>query len=593
LRLACINSLLLGLLVLFISQNLLAIEQTERTSLSASWLLEKEHKTVKLKLLSLSAFVAKKPLKSLKSISLQGRIVFKPNSTNSKLFLTEENEVYKFEKRTRPNDFSVDRKILPTMAFDFVQSNNNIIPTNRYLTISKNRHWDYILGVGNIWQEQADLGFYRIAMPFALVEKNQNCVHNGVLSFLVNEDGHSSDFYYQISSETCIYFKADFWGTGSVSFQPKSVKIKTETIKRFQNEQQDNLSFEPIEKLKHLHPQLNLDKLALSSTINSSDMTRFGVIYQGVHYGSNCMTRAGDYPFCQQLVLPSYSTAKSLFSSLAMFTLAEQYPNIFDEKVVDWVQECSGKNWQNVTFSHLLNMSSGNYLSDGHSVDEGEEHSQIFFAASNHQEKITYSCQYFPHKKKPGQQFVYHSSDTYLLGSALNNFIKTKVTPDADVYNDILVAQLWSELSISEVMSATRRTTDNLQQPFTGYGLFLLADDMAKLSSFLVNQQKAKIKPKFRLNEKHLIATMKTISSATDMKTNYEFIHYQNGFWKQQITKLLHCTNDTWLPYMLGYGGISVVLASEELQYYYFSDSDQYIWRDAISELNKITPLCN
>jgi hypothetical protein len=43
---------------------------------------------------------------------------------------------------------------------------------------------------------------------------------------------------------------------------------------------------------------------------------------------------------------------------------------------------------------------------------------------------------------------------------------------------------------------------------------------------------------------------------------------------------------------MLGYGGISMVLASDELQYYYVSDSDQYIWRDAIQTLNSISPIC-
>ena len=585
-------------------QSVFAVDHVDRTLLTAKQLFSHQTAPTNLQPLPLAVFLPQGKVTSVTTNSFegayfQGRIDLTPNSKNSHLALTDVNDLYQFEKKTRPNDFSKDRKIIPTLSFDFVQSGDKIIPSMRRLTLSQNRHWDYILGVGNIWKEQSDQGFFRIAMPFALVEKNQNCVHNGVISFLLNKKGITkeiterinSDFYYQISSETCIYYKADFWGAGSVNYQPNHINSKAQIISRYQQTQQSTLPTKPLAVLKKKFPQLALEKVALSSKIKATDMSRYGVIYQGNHYISACTTRAGDYPFCQQLVLPSYSTAKSLFGGVAMMYLAKKFPDVFDENVADWVKECSGKQWQGVTFSHLLNMSTGNYSSSGHSSDEGAAHSQIFFGATTHQQKINYSCQHFSRKSAPGTKFVYHTSDTYLLGTALNAYIKAKLGDDVDVFDDVLAEKIWLPLSLSPTAYSTRRTKDSYGQAFTGYGLFFIADDIAKLLRF-ISDQNTHNNSSSTLNSEELALVLQKGSSTTAMKSNYDFIHYQNGFWRQNVSKLLNCSAETWLPYMLGYGGISIVLASSELQYYYFSDSDQYIWRDAIQTLNTISPIC-
>lgn len=573
-----------------------AVEPIERSLLSAEWLFNTQPNVNSKQPLPFIAFLPKGKATSFSENVFEGNIVLTPNSKSSNLVLTDENALYKFEKNTRPNDFSNNRKIIPTLNFDFVQSGDKIIPSIRRLTLSQNKHWDYILGVGKIWQEQTDQGFFRVAIPFALVEKNQNCVHNGVVSFLLNEEevgkGKASNFYYQISSETCIYFKADFWGAGSVSYQPKQVEAKAHIISQYQQTQQNALPVKPLATLKKKHPQLALSKIALTSSIKATDMSRYGFVYQGVHYISGCTTRAGNYPFCQQLVLPSYSTAKSLFGGMGMMYLAQEFPDIFNENVADWIKECSGKQWQGVTFSHLLDMSTGNYISSGDSSDEGAEHSQIFFGATTHQEKINYSCQHFSRKSEPGTTFVYHTSDTYLLGTALNAFIKAKLGSEVELFDHVLAEKIWSPLFLSATAYSTRRTNDNNAQAFTGYGLFLLADDIAKLLQFISEQATDKNSNTI-LNSHELTLTLQKGKSTTAMKTNYDFIQYQNGFWRQNVSKLLNCTTETWLPYMLGYGGISTVLANDELQYYYFSDSDQYIWSEAIQTLNTISPICN
>ncbi len=541
----------------------------------------------------MSVFTPTGKVKAIES-SLQGNLTFSPIKALSHLNLTDESEVHKFELRTRPQAFSVNRKFLPELSIDFVLSDQAIIPTKRHLQASEHPHWDYFVGVGEIWNEADDGDKARISLPFALVEKNQNCIHNGSISFLIDEKGKTSNFYYQISSETCLYYKVDMWGKGRVDYHAKPIANPNQIIENYRFTKQQNIKTKPLSDLKKQYPTIEIEKLALANTIKKKDMSSFGVILNGDHYVSGCMTRYGVYPFCSQMVLPSYSTAKSIFAGLAMFYLAKNDNDIFKQQVSDWVDECQGDNWQGVTFGHLLNMSTGNYQAIGHSVDEAAEHSQIFFKAKTHQQKINYSCQYFNQKSQPGTTFVYHTSDTYILGTALNNYLKAQSIKNeyqgtVDIFEQVFSDKLWPQLSLSAVAYSSRRTTDRKRQPFAGYGLFFTRDDIAKLISFLIKEQSGQSK---LLKPTPLLSALQRHPSTDDMTTQYDFIHYNKGFWKQNVTQLLSCKKTTWLPYMLGYGGIAIVLATSNIQYYYVSDSDQYIWREAIKELDKITPLC-
>lgn len=529
--------------------------------------------------------------------SFQGRFTLSPNVKFSNLVLTAETKVYQFEKRTRPDAFTDYRNTLPKIDFEFIQSNDQIVPVKRGLQLTEHPHWDYFIGIGKIWQEIDDEKLSRISLPFSLIEKNQNCVHNGVVSFLMNDKGKPSYFYYQISSETCLYYKVDMWGQGTVEFQASNLDNVETYIKAYNTEQRELILNQPLTALKKYRPTLDLSKVALSENIKKTDMTNFGVIFQGEHFSSQCYTRHGDYPFCSQLILPSYSTAKSIFAGLSMLHLAKEFPLIFDEKVQNWLPECHGEQWRGVTFGHLLNMSTGNYHSLGHSVDEAAEHSQHFFKADTHQEKVTYGCQQFQKKSPVGEKFVYHSSDSYLLGTALNAFINKGLNQDntfkqgplLDVFEEVFLKKLWPLLNLSSTAYSTRRTSDKTKQPFTGYGLFFTRADIVKLSQFMMKEQM--LTSNF-LHQEKLNETLYRNKAPADMHSNYPFIHYINGFWKRNVTALLECKKETWLPYMLGYGGISIVLASNNLQYYYFSDSDHYLWSDAIKELNKFSPLC-
>src|SRR6185436_6826249 len=82
--------------------------------------------------------------------------------------------------------------------------------------------WNYLVGPGRAWQETGDNGYTRAAFPVALVQRQVNCVHNGVMTFLF-DDTHVSRVQFQIAQETCLYLKFDVGGQLPARYVPGTV----------------------------------------------------------------------------------------------------------------------------------------------------------------------------------------------------------------------------------------------------------------------------------------------------------------------------------------------------------------------------------
>ena len=483
------------------------------------------------------------------------------------------------------------RHTIPDISFDWVQNEaGEVIPSIRHIVVSDNVYWDYILGVGEIWPKTSGQKARKVSMPLTLVEKNENCTHNGVLVFDSNVlEGHA---YFQISSETCAYFKADFWGQGDVTNTfLKSIDQKN-LITQYANEKKRRVKTKPISMITQQASDIQPKRLSLPSKILPNDMTAYGVLLGNVHYVSECQTRAGHYPFCDQMVLPSYSTAKSLFAAVSMFYLERQYGDVFSQPISKWIKQCSGDDWHDVTFSNLLDMSTGNYKSAKYSVDEASPKKLVFFNAKTNTQKLAFACRHFSRKSTHGKTFVYHTSDTYLLGAGLNAFLKSKLGNNADLFNDVLYDKIFKPLGLSQVSAQSRRTSDLKGQPYVGYGLFFTRDDLVRLSSFVSQQAQVDTKSQV-LAQKHLQAALQQNPDDRGLTTDYSFIRYQHGFWAKKVKNTVDCQKPHWLPFMSGYGGITVALLAKSSIYYYVSDSFEFDWSEAIPELEELNIICS
>lgn len=115
---------------------------------------------------------------------------------------------------------------LPAMSLQFVQNGSHLLPVNRGLQITGNASWNYIVSPGRVWSESGDSGKTRAAFPFALVERNANCVHNGVMTFLF-DGATNSQVRYQVTQETCEYFKFDMWGQVNATYNRTAIANAT------------------------------------------------------------------------------------------------------------------------------------------------------------------------------------------------------------------------------------------------------------------------------------------------------------------------------------------------------------------------------
>lgn len=540
-----------------------------------------------------------------------GRIRLQPEPDRARIHILSPPEDYQYSQNTLPATFGDSRHLLPEMQLDFrviaekpktEQSSDKaplsyrFVPLNRQLQETQHPTWDYILGVGKVVSLSAQSQQLQVALPFALVEKNQNCVHNGALLLDITPGKKLSSFYYQISSETCSYFQADFWGKGQVTLQHSELnpEIPVETTSpELVTQSQPPL---PLALLANQAKDIDITRLQLQHLIPEQALSALGVIYQGRHYAAPCMTRAGVYPFCEQLVLPSYSLAKSIFAGLLVMSLEQSYGDILSMPVTQWVAQCRTAanidKWQEVTVGHLLDMSTGNFQSRVHGVDEGGAHSAAFFSVASHEQKLRYACNQFPRQSTPGTEFVYHTSDTYLLGAVLQSWWQAKSgDADADVFSDVLVKRIFAAAQLSELAQKSRRTQGNTEQPFAGYGLFLLPSDFHKLAGF-IQQQWQNLGAATALLHSDVLSDTLQPQVHNTLATEFTNIRYNNSFWAYNLKPLLGCEQDNYVPYMMGYGGLALVFLRPDLQFYYVSDGHQYNWRDAAIELNKLADIC-
>jgi hypothetical protein len=142
------------------------------------------------------------------------------------------------------------------------------------------------------------------------------------------------------------------------------------------------------------------------------------------------------------------------------------------------------------------------------------------------------------------------------------------------------------------VLRETRRTRDLAAQPFTGWGLTLHRDDIARLGALLAAPGIPKIGGIEPFDERELRVALQRDPADRGLRAIDDSFRYARGFWAHDVSQYIGCTHPVWVPYMAGFGGINVLLLPNGTVYYYFSDGEAYRWAGAAAEANRIRPYC-
>jgi hypothetical protein len=485
---------------------------------------------------------------------------------------------------------STAKKSLPPFAFDFVQDGDALIPVQRGAVVGKHPDWEWLLEPGQVWQEAGDGGVTRASLPFALREVGANCLHNGVLTFVFGENGAISRVAYQISSETCSYFKFDAAGSAIAHVTPGAVANADAIRTAYRQEVAARLPVRPLSDLAATHPDISPTAFALAKPADGDLPTLYGIVVDGVNYVGGCETRSGPYPYCDVLDLPSYSTAKTVFAAVGLARLEKLWPGARTALIADYVPECTTSDWAGVTFEDALNMTTGVYGDPGFEVDENSEANNTFFDHDDHKGKIEFACTHYHRSATPGSVWVYRTTDTYILGTGMQAFARRHLGNDADLYRDIHTAQLWHPLHLSPAIDVTLRTYDAAQQPFAGYGLTYHRDDIARIAGFLSSGANLAGQP--MLDSGIVSRALQRDPAHRGLPAGIAHFNYVDGMWARDLAPALGCASPAWTPFMSGYGGISVVMLPYNVVYYYFGDSEVWDWSPAAKEIAKVKPVC-
>ncbi len=469
------------------------------------------------------------------------------------------------QARTLPRDFD----------YAFVQDNDVLVPIRRGPIPSTHDWWEFVLEPGKVWDGPGDHGYTRAAIPFSLVQKNANCTHNGVLMLLFDDKGAMSRAAMQVSSETCQYLQLDMWGWLQATYVPQSVAGAADAIAAHTRDVASRLPTKPLAMLSRDHPGFVPANLSIGA---ASANTRHGVLVDGVHYVSSCPTRHGDYPYCDVLDVPSFSVAKSAVAAVALMRMELLYPGTAKNAVSSAVPAtgCRTHAWRDITLSNLLDMDTGHYDSSVYMADEDAPKIVGLFQPTTYSYKLAFACEAYPRKQVPGQVWVYHTSDTYLLGVALETELRNKpARAQQEVFGDVLVPDIYRPLGLSPTALVTRRTYDAYAQPFFGWGLTLHADDIVKLARFL-GPDKGYINGSALLDQAMLDDAMQRNPKARGLQVaTLDQYRYQHGLWARNVQGELGCEQPAWVPFMSGFGGITVVMFPNGVIWYNVADDGQ------------------
>lgn len=479
---------------------------------------------------------------------------------------------------------------LPAFDVEFVQAGSELLPVRRESIAGDHPSWEWVLAPGRMRPDPLRSGVHRALVPFALQERNANCVHYGTLELRFRAGDAGSRATWRITAETCAYFSFDAQGESRLEFLPGPVRSADAVREERREELARRLPVRDMDRLAVDHGAADPGDFGSPDEVPPGSMTAYGVVVDGIHYAGGCHTRSGSHPSCDELPLPSYSLAKSLFAGLALMRLEARYRGAGTTTIAELVPECAAAGWVDVTIAHAIDMATGRYEFAVADADENAAIVSDLFVAEDHATRIRYACGHYPRREAPGRQFVYHTSDTYVAGTAMTALLQRREGAKRDLHRDLLVEDVFLPLGLSPVTRSTRRTRDPAAQPFTGWGLLFQRDDIARLASWIASSGGV-IDGRQVLDPGLLDAALQRRDAPNGLPAG-EGLRYRAGFWAYDVAGIIGCERPVWVPFMSGYGGIVVAMFPNGVIYYYFSDGNTWRWRRAVIGADRLRPLC-
>jgi CubicO group peptidase (beta-lactamase class C family) len=464
-----------------------------------------------------------------------------------------------------------DPKIFPAVKLAFFTINGDLVPVSqdviRYGSTKEGRsYWDVIVQPGRVWSEPGDGQWSRASFPFALVHSIEGETHNGLATFLYNEKD-TSNLRFQIVQQTAPYLVADYfkaWGQVPTWYEPGGID-GVEALKAAYAAELANRY--PIKSWDDLAAEVGADKLnGFESFLNKEVVLVSGLAFKGTLYLKDCTSAAGPMPYCDRMRFGVHSVTKSAASAVALLRLAQKYgPDVFDAKIKDYVEiTAPHQGWEDVTLGDALDMATGvgfGSVRRHSTIDDGylEGNYDAWYKAPSEEAKLIEGFKSPDLPWGPGDVARYRDQDIFLLGVAMDRFLKSKEGPAADIWS-MLVNEVYRPIGIAHApINRTIEAGDKPGQPMMAGGLYATLGDLAKIAQlYHARGQHNGVQILHAGKIVELLSGPKKRGLPTFYMNRFGMTLYFRSFWSVFFDSEEGCS--LYVPQMQGWGGNIVSL---------------------------------
>jgi len=468
--------------------------------------------------------------------------------------------------------------LFPSVKLAFFSDAGDLVPFTQDVIRggtdgARQSYWDIIVQPGREWSEPGDGEWSRAAFPFALVNSLEGETHNGIASFLYKA-GRVSNLRFQIVQQTSpFYVKQAFFAAGLVPATLLAVpprRVADPDIAALSKIYEQSLAGAVhIADWSTLASKVGADRLGgFDGRTPVRDIVLAGLDFGGTFYLEECLSAGGPLPWCDRARFGVWSATKALANETALLRLAQKFgPSVFEAKIADFVpQAAQHPGWEGVRFEDAIDMATGigagstkidpNDISDGYLTDTSYD---AWYSASSVQAKLKIMFDaggVYPWG--PGKVARYRDQDMFVLGVAMDKFLKSKEGPAADLWS-MLQHEVFEPIGIYYApTNRTLETDGSPGQPLMAYGYYPTIGDMVKIARLYQSGGKfGDVQILYAPRIASLLAGPEPHGLPTGEHFAFGEVRYTNAFW---VAPYRSGACEVYYPRMIGWGGNVVAL---------------------------------
>ncbi|NBU24741.1 MAG: hypothetical protein EBS39_03805 [Gammaproteobacteria bacterium] len=395
-----------------------------------------------------------------------------------------------------------DARLFPALSLQLFSDGGRLVPVQRGTMLGETpvatargarSYWTVIPQFGRVWREPGDGDWSRAALPLMLVNDTENHAHQGVVTFLYR-GGEVTALRLQFTQQTAPYLLHQhfvLWGRATAGFTAGGLPDLEAQRAAARRELAGRLPAKPWSELAKQFPAGTLD--GFGGPLRPKWQVLNALVYRGTLYHQDSSTPYGPYPYPLEMRFGVRSVMKSVAAPLALLRLAETYgPYVLDLRIGDHVPGLHPK-WSRVRFIDAADMSTGfggfgslkTRPNDPFSGYLEGEYDAWYTAGSTAAKLALINRHLKPYPWEPGTVMRYRDQDFFLLGLAIDGFLKSVRGPQADLWQ-MLGDEVFKPIGIHHAPAVRTLEAGGARGVvWANAGYYPTLDDLAKIALLL------------------------------------------------------------------------------------------------------------